>query len=504
MSLSFTQKPVVDTGNPVPVLTNWTPAIGYMVLKSASIASLFYYKLVLEVRKDDASGTLFAKLKQRRNGHSTDITNNYARAFFDVRDIVNSQLIETEYDNNYTVITDRKSIHRVGQNDNTTIFSTSGNKELGIPQVIKIFVKAYENYSSSATTSPTDQTGNAINMDDWYFAASFPLEQARNPGSAYIQPATAFDGYTMRNQNSRFLSDAPYQNDPAVASGGNRIINYINTYDYHTLAFFNNFDEFESKPIYFEIVYYKADGTIAGNGEKHYIENKADNGGFDPEDTSTSDYDKLLYFGCGAKNLEESQVAAYNGSSFVANAAAPSNFTGWVYYSVRACTKYESLSDADYTSVPYVFVKESGSCKDYKMRRLAWISSKGGWDYFNFKLKSTRTIEVTRNNYNSILGVYGGEKYAYTNTQRGKRTRNVEAVRKEVINTDWITETQAEFLENLFKSKNVNLVQSSFTDYNFPVLITDTSFVKKTNANDRLRIQYTINIEYANPVNTNS
>ena len=67
-----------------------------------------------------------------------------------------------------------------------------------------------------------------------------------------------------------------------------------------------------------------------------------------------------------------------------------------------------------------------------------------------------------------------------------------------------MVEEQAQFLENLFMSKNVNMVKSAFTDYNYPVIITDTSFVKKTNANDRLKIQYTINIEYSNPVNTNS
>ena len=34
-------------------------------------------------------------------------------------------------------------------------------------------------------------------------------------------------------------------------------------------------------------------------------------------------------------------------------------------------------------------------------------------------------------------------------------------------------------------------------------MITDSNIVRKTQANDKL-IQYTINIEYANPVNTNS
>ena len=52
-------------------------------------------------------------------------------------------------------------------------------------------------------------------------------------------------------------------------------------------------------------------------------------------------------------------------------------------------------------------------------------------------------------------------------------------------------------------STNVYIIENSDTEFTQGVLITDSSIVKKTVANDRL-IQYTINIEYANPINTNS
>ena len=44
---------------------------------------------------------------------------------------------------------------------------------------------------------------------------------------------------------------------------------------------------------------------------------------------------------------------------------------------------------------------------------------------------------------------------------------------------------------------------SADTTYTQAVMKTDSSHVRKTVANDR-KIQYTINIEYANPLNTNS
>ena len=46
--LEWVQKPT-NTTYKVPVITNWNPLIGYMLYRNASIASLFYYKLVLEV-----------------------------------------------------------------------------------------------------------------------------------------------------------------------------------------------------------------------------------------------------------------------------------------------------------------------------------------------------------------------------------------------------------------------------------------------------------------------
>ena len=48
------------------------------------------------------------------------------------------------------------------------------------------------------------------------------------------------------------------------------------------------------------------------------------------------------------------------------------------------------------------------------------------------------------------------------------------------------------------------MIENSDTTYTVGVMVTDSSFVRKTQANDGMRIQYTIKIEYANPLNTNS
>ena len=47
------------------------------------------------------------------------------------------------------------------------------------------------------------------------------------------------------------------------------------------------------------------------------------------------------------------------------------------------------------------------------------------------------------------------------------------------------------------------MVENADTEFTQGVMVTDTSFVRKTVANDKM-IQYTIKIEYANNINTNS
>ena len=485
MALSFVQEPVNDTDK-VPVITNWNPIVPFTLYES-TIAGLFYFRLVLEVRLTDASGELLAKMKQRRNGYPADISGNAARATFDVRDIVNSRLEDTIADANATT----KTIHRLGENVAAKIFSTNNN------QILLIYVKGYQNYSTADNISPTDDTTGAVGDDQFYIAASLPLETERE--TTYLQ-GDAFELYTGAHSSHYFLSDVPYM--PISSANSLRLTNYVQSDDYHTLGFLNSDTDFNSSCKFFEIVYY----TITGSkiNEKMYIENNATNGGYDPTDnTGRTNSNRLLYFGCGPKNLEESSVNATDTGGTSSGKAKPSNNAGWSYYSVRGCTTSDETTTV-YKTAPYYFYLEDGSCKGFKVRRLGWRNSKGCYDYFNFKMKSTQTVEIERNEYETMLGNFSNDLYSYDNFARGKRTRKTSAILKETLNTDWINEEQTQLIESLLMSTNVQIVKNADNTYTVPVMVTDKSMVRKTTANNRVKIQYTIKIEYANPLNTNS
>ena len=490
-ALEWQQKPI-NTTSKAPVITNWTPVIGYMLFQDdATTASYYYYKLILEVRLDDASGTLIGKIKQRRNGYSVDIANNKARAFFDLRDIVNSVLTPTVFDQNDSGVPFR-TIHKVGENIPANIFSLNGDRNTDGTQIQTIYVKGYQQYATVATASPAEVTSDTVNDTHLYLGASLPLMTARSTDANYIQ-SNAFNVYNGSGSSDKFLSDLQTDSGEYNLSG---YINYIQERDYHTVAFLNDYSKFDSDIDFIEVAYYNSSNALIGS--KQYIPNTALTGGLPPTDGTLADSSRLLYFGCGAGNLEESTVTPNGGSS---GDAQPSNFSNWAYYTIRGTGN--ATSTISYKTATYYFIKEDGSCKGFKVRRLAWRNSVGGYDYFNFKKKSTQTTEIKRDNYSSMLGTFNKSKWRYNNTQRGTTTRQTTATLKETLNTDWITEAQGVLIEKLLMSTDAQIVVNDDTDNTEGVIITDSSFVKKTVANDKL-IQYTINIEYANPINTNS
>jgi hypothetical protein len=271
-------------------------------------------------------------------------------------------------------------------------------------------------------------------------------------------------------------------------------INHVRESDYHTIAFLNDNANFDSDIERILIKYYDSAGSQIGSTQQ--ITNITAHGGANPTSATNTDIERLVYFGSGPANLQASTVTPVGGSS---GDARPSNFSNWAYYTIQG-----SDNSAVVKTAPYYFIKQDGSCKGFNVRRLAWRNSLGCYDYFNFKMKSTQTINVERDKYNTMLGIWNENKWKYNNTQRGVTTRKTTAILRETLNTDWISEEDANLLEKLIMSTDVYVVEyNNETTYTEAVTITDSSYVKKTVANDGL-IQYTINIEYANPVNTNS
>ena len=102
----------------------------------------------------------------------------------------------------------------------------------------------------------------------------------------------------------------------------------------------------------------------------------------------------------------------------------------------------------------------------------------------------------------SVPGSWDSALYSYDNWERGKETLFTEAKRKLTINSDWLNEDEAVWLEELFTSTDVQILADNSVVY--PVVIANKNYTKKTSVNNKIKIQYTVNLEYANKVRTNS
>ena len=139
------------------------------------------------------------------------------------------------------------------------------------------------------------------------------------------------------------------------------------------------------------------------------------------------------------------------------------------------------------------------TCYRYTQKRLKWKNRLGGWDYFTFNLRSDKTVEIQKSNFNKFRNtLQTGNKYGYSIGDRGQTTYNVKAFDKEVLQSNWLTNDEAAWLEELWTSPEVYLLDGTFNSSSaeLPVTVTNENFVVGEKENRGL-IAYTINIEYA-------
>jgi hypothetical protein len=289
----------------------------------------------------------------------------------------------------------------------------------------------------------------------------------------------------------------------------NGYINYI-SYDstFHTIAFQNK-SAWGSDGGFLGLSYYESDGT---HMHTYTFPNDATRGG-EPPGTANSDTEYLLFAGVGSANFEN-----YDGQAHKDDAAL-ATFDGqptsvvvrdWAYYKVFMCDHQNGTSSI--RSKPYYFVREfedNLNCQNQKIIRLGWINELGAWDYYNFNGGQVETVSAERQTYSTMLGSYSLDSrpsYYFNTWGAGKRTLTTASKLRSTLQTQYIDEAEALFLETLFNSTVVMQIQQVGFGNRFSqsVVITDKSLQRRTKGKNRLQIQYTFNIEYSNPLNTNS
>lgn len=214
--------------------------------------------------------------------------------------------------------------------------------------------------------------------------------------------------------------------------------------------------------------------------------------------TSNSNYNVsfpgnvVCHFGSGIWNLNQLTT----GDTTVLTGAYPIFNPNTDYkYTVQA-QYYYTLSGTPHSGFitkPQTYILDTTQRQQYNPVRLMWLNPLGGFDYFSFKLVSRLNTNVTRNTYKQNLGPQynlgdRGTVATYNDIQEGM-----------IINSDWVADNYSYWLEELFNSPEVYMLNPDGTIY--PIILTDTQTEVKRYINDQTLVNYTLTFNFAYKVN---
>ena len=472
-----------------------SPLVYVVKEDSGAITGSAKFRYIIQVQismSNTASLSTVAKLKLHKNKGGVAIA--------DVSKIVRTYIATQQRDEN----SNTNTIHNLGVNVTAKPFSLNDSQAVAIR-----ILGGYETATNqtSAPVEVLEPTGTFTSNVAVGIPATTPYTKtATNVGGLDVEgtnfPLNLYKNDTTQPQFHKFLTNAP---TVQFVRGSSTSADNV---DLMTICFKQGNNASSSiitvgeKIEQIAIQYYDSSDTLiagtSGGATVHFFANNTTNGGATAVQSTSVDR-AILYFGCGTKNLE-TQTLSTN--------ARPSNFSNWAYYKIFGCT---SADVTDNCTKEYKFYRYGASrtgiddrhqsCSRYDNVRLAWRNRLGAWDYMNFRGKSTESVDITSEEMESVPGTWDSATYSYGNYERGKETLYTEATRKLVINSDYLNEEEAQWLEELFTSIDVQIIEDSII---YPVVITNKTYTKKTSVNDKIKIQYTINLEYANKVRTNS
>ena len=282
------------------------------------------------------------------------------------------------------------------------------------------------------------------------------------------------EDYYLNSPSSSFLTNSP-------------AAQYAVLGDYGTLPFLNIYPPNHSNALGSILInYYDSADFSLGNDSISY---SFANGGYPPLGSRADS--RFNYFGVFPGNLE-------NWSANFATAVAG----GLAYYTVTALSVPPPLTEPNVLSKTYTINIKCPNIKGYAPIRLTWLNKWGAWDYYTFNMKSIKTISSKRIPYNQEAGTWNESIYKIRGYKGGNKNFRVNSTEKIRINTDFVTEAEGVWFEQLVNSTEVYVLEgfqtdgtySAYNTYVQPATITTSSYTKKTIANDKL-MQYTFEIE---------
>jgi hypothetical protein len=478
MALTIVQKPLQAQGFgaiKVEDLYSFRLPVGQQIIFAVSdnttVATKYKVKFVAEVHVSDAFVINFSNLDTRVGIFKTT-PNNEGVGIFDFQAVLetfvkpdNDASEESAYKNSFSRELEFP-IHLINK------FSLSEN-------AIKFFaIKFYVEYSDDPFGDLVSTAGTNFRTTMTYVFFNGVLQ----PDDALTLVDGDY-GYDL----SRFASTYPYYHLEFLSNAPTT--QYARLTDYGTLPFFNwtrrlsNFQPQNTERVTYN--FYNADGLA----DTYYVTNNTIYGGVDNFTFEAKDF--LMYVAAFPANLRQ-----YNSAiDALFLLTGDSKIT---HYTIQLT---DDAGDTSVLSTVYIICP---NLKGYEGIRLTWLNQWGTWDYYTFTRKSTKSVKTKRIPYQQQGGTWNESKFKIKGWKGGKKNFRVNSTERIKINTDFVTEAEGVWFEELISSPDVyivneydgseNTVDKITNKYIEPVTLITSNYVKKTIANDKL-MQYTFEIE---------
>jgi hypothetical protein len=140
-------------------------------------------------------------------------------------------------------------------------------------------------------------------------------------------------------------------------------------------------------------------------------------------------------------------------------------------------------------------------CSKNKKFTLMWLNELGGWDFYNFTMRSDKGRKIEKQKFSRHLKSYQGTAgYKYKMGERGSTTYNVVSNDNYIVRTDWINQPYLDWLAYLYESPEVYWIdETSSKIYPIDITNTEVELFNKINRGDTGTLyKYEVNFMLSN------
>ena len=390
------------------------------------------------------------------------------------------------------------TIHTLGSNATSRIWTENEGSNYR-----KIKVNFGEEYATAADLAPIEDPDLLVDQYvSCVMSAGMQMAPTYDEGGVYYNVGTPYlSSFTPNDSTKKILSDRAVSADyiSTLASNVSVVNQDVTNFEWRTLGvLMDDTTPVSSDAVSAYVALFDSTGSVLAAG----FFTASTDGGTAPVD-SDHDFERLQYFGVGPENLSSQTIQTGFAVHFNTNTVAYYE----VFFMDDSVTVPNNATTASMASLCYRFEVKPASCiysslsrtSKYNYVTLAWQNSLGAWDYQAFALKHQRTTgNIERKTFDQVAGNWDtagtGVQFAYRGDEGGVTTTQVTARQSMVANTDLFNEDEVDFLENLWLSPKVQLL--NFDGSAIPITITGKNWIRKNNLNEGGPFTYQITFEY--------